>query len=244
MNFVSDNLGEPVPEETFTHSHLSWSLIVPCLLHPSTTIHGILPVQSIRLTVFPQSLSKLSFVYLLARHSPLHTPHISSPNHCLLFATHAPTIATCQWFNIPGTDPKSPVFPQSISSYVIIDITLHLAQGCATLWLGFPPPVCIGMWGAPTGWYPNVVSLFAIFSTFWCKMKITQADAPTIRMDCHPIQTNWCSHFCHSHQFYGSCLPGTTLPIYPGSGQAPNMLACIPSGLQVDLGTATICCRR
>jgi len=24
------------------------------------------------------------------------------------------------------------------------------------------------------------------------QMKITQADAPTIWMDCHPIQTNWC----------------------------------------------------
>ena len=30
--------------------------------------------------------------------------------------------------------------------------------------------------GVPTGWYPNIVSLFAIF---WSKMKITQADAPT-----------------------------------------------------------------
>jgi len=26
---VRDNPGEPVPEETFTHSHLSWSSIVP-----------------------------------------------------------------------------------------------------------------------------------------------------------------------------------------------------------------------
>jgi len=25
LDFVQDNLGEPVPEETFTHSHLSWS---------------------------------------------------------------------------------------------------------------------------------------------------------------------------------------------------------------------------
>ena len=31
---------------------------------------------------------------------------------------------------------------------------------------------------------------FANFCIFWCKMKITQADAPTIRMDCHLIQTN------------------------------------------------------
>jgi len=33
MDFVRDNPGEPVPEETFTHSHLSWSPIVPYLLH-------------------------------------------------------------------------------------------------------------------------------------------------------------------------------------------------------------------
>ena len=44
--FVRDNPGEPVPEETFTHSHLSWLSIVPYLLHPSNTIHGILPIQS------------------------------------------------------------------------------------------------------------------------------------------------------------------------------------------------------
>jgi len=39
-------------KKTFTHSHLSWSSIVPYLLHPSTAIHGILPVQSMHLTVF------------------------------------------------------------------------------------------------------------------------------------------------------------------------------------------------
>ena len=31
--------------------------------------------------------------------------------------------------------------------------------------------------------------------------------------------------------FTQDALPYTTLPIYPGLGQAPNMLACIPSGL-------------
>jgi len=36
-------------------------------------------------------------------------------------------------------------------------------------------------------------------------MKITQADAPTIRMDCHPIQTIWCSYLCHPHHFYAGC---------------------------------------
>jgi len=57
MGFVWDNLGEPVPEETFTHSHLSWSSIVHNLLLPSNTIHGILPVQSKCLAVFFHNLS-------------------------------------------------------------------------------------------------------------------------------------------------------------------------------------------
>ena len=95
MDFVWDDPGEPVPEVTLTHSDLPWSLIVPCLLLPSNAIHGILPVQSTHLTVFFHNLSKFSLVYLLAWHPPLHTPYISSPNHCLLFATYAHSIATC-----------------------------------------------------------------------------------------------------------------------------------------------------
>jgi len=45
LDFVLDKPGEPVPEETFTKSHLLWSSVVPYLLHPSITIHGILLVQ-------------------------------------------------------------------------------------------------------------------------------------------------------------------------------------------------------
>jgi len=46
-------------------------------------------------SLFPQLLSEFSLVYLLAWHPSLHTPYISSPNHCLLFAEHAHTIAAC-----------------------------------------------------------------------------------------------------------------------------------------------------
>jgi len=46
---------------------------------------------------------------------------------------------------------------------------------------------------------------FANFLIFWSKMKIRQADAPTIWMNCHPIQTNWCPHLCHPHHFYARC---------------------------------------
>ena len=95
LDFVQGNLGESVPEETFTHSHLSCSSIIPYLLPPPFMIHGILLFQFTCLTVFFHNLSKFSLVYLLAWHPSLHTPYISSPNHCLLFAANAHTIATC-----------------------------------------------------------------------------------------------------------------------------------------------------
>jgi len=56
LDFVRDNLGEPVPERTFTHSHLSWSSIIPYLLPPSITIHGIVSVQLTCLTVLFHNL--------------------------------------------------------------------------------------------------------------------------------------------------------------------------------------------
>ena len=46
-------------------------------------------------SLFAQPLSKSSVVYLLVWNPPLHTPYISSSNHCLLFATHTHTITTC-----------------------------------------------------------------------------------------------------------------------------------------------------
>jgi len=46
-------------------------------------------------SVFAQPLSKSSLVYLFLCHPALHTPYITSPNHCLLFATHDLTITTC-----------------------------------------------------------------------------------------------------------------------------------------------------
>jgi len=52
LDFVRDNPGEPVAEETFTHSHLLWSSVIPYLLPPSFTIHSSLPVQFTCLTVF------------------------------------------------------------------------------------------------------------------------------------------------------------------------------------------------
>jgi len=33
----------------------------------------------------------------------------------------------------------------------------------------------------------------------------SSCNAPTIRMDCQPIQTNWCPHLYHPHRFYAGC---------------------------------------
>jgi len=71
MDFVRDNPREPVPEETFTHLPLLWSSIVPYLLHPFTTIHGILPVQSTHLTIFFHDLSP-SFLWSTSWPDILH----------------------------------------------------------------------------------------------------------------------------------------------------------------------------
>jgi len=90
-----DYPGEPVPEETLTHTP-SWSSSNLYQLLPSTTIPSILPVQITGLVIFlHEPLSMSSLVYLLLWSPPPHIPYISSPNQCLLFATHAHTIATC-----------------------------------------------------------------------------------------------------------------------------------------------------
>jgi len=49
--FVQDYQARPVPEETFTHSHPSWSSDILHQLPPATTIYSILLVQFTCLTV-------------------------------------------------------------------------------------------------------------------------------------------------------------------------------------------------
>jgi len=71
LDFVLDNRGEPVPEETFTHSHLSWLSIIPYLLPLSIMIHGILPVQFMCLTVFFHNLCP-SFLWSLSWPGTVH----------------------------------------------------------------------------------------------------------------------------------------------------------------------------
>jgi len=87
MDYVWDNPGEPVPEETFTNSRTSRSSIISiCFLHL---------LRSMASSLFnPHALqyfSTMSLQVFLAWRPPLHTPHISSPNHYLLFAAHVHT---------------------------------------------------------------------------------------------------------------------------------------------------------
>jgi len=94
---VWNNPGEPVPKETFIHSDLSWSSIVPYQLHPSDKIHNILPVQSTHLTVFFHNLSP-SFLWSTpwpgTLHSILHTfLHPIIVSACSLLGVH---LRTCK----------------------------------------------------------------------------------------------------------------------------------------------------
>ena len=87
--FVRDYPSEPVPEEIPTHHPIIQSLSV------SSTIHSILPIQITCLAIFLHNLSPCPLVYLFVWSFPPHVSYISSPNQCLLFATHAHTITTC-----------------------------------------------------------------------------------------------------------------------------------------------------
>jgi len=60
--------------------------------------------------------------------------------------------------------------------------------------------------------------------------KITEADTPIIRLGATPsgIISDPLPSF---PIFTPDALPAATLPLYSGLGQAPTMLACIPSGV-------------
>ena len=75
--FVQDYPGGPVPEETFTYSHQSWSSDILYQFSPSAMMHSILHVQFTCLTVLFHSPSPGS-LWSYSRSSPSHH----------LFATH------------------------------------------------------------------------------------------------------------------------------------------------------------
>jgi len=68
-----------------------------------------------------------------------------------------------------------------------------------------------------------------IFWIFMVQGKITEADTDHA-VGATASGLNSCP-FPSSPIFTLDALPATTLPLYGGLGQAPNMLACIPSGI-------------
>ena len=92
LDFVRSNPGEPVPEENL---HPLTPIVVINYPLSASSIYYDTCLIYVPGSLFAQSLSKFSLVYLLAWHPRLHTPYISLPNHCLLFAAHAHTVAAC-----------------------------------------------------------------------------------------------------------------------------------------------------
>jgi len=84
---IRRNIHPLTPVVVINHSLSAFSIVYDTW-HPPCSIYVLD-------SLFSQCLFKFSLAYLLAWHPPLHTPYISSPNHCLLFAVHAHTIATC-----------------------------------------------------------------------------------------------------------------------------------------------------
>jgi len=69
---------------------------------------------------------------------------------------------------------------------------------------------------------------------FTVQGEISEAHTPTIQLGATPPGVpDWLISDPHpsSPTFTPDFIPAATLPIYPGLGRAPHMLACIPSGL-------------
>jgi len=80
--------------------------------------------------------------------------------------------------------------------------------------------------GPPSELVPEEI----FFWTFMVQGEITDADTSTIRL-VTTLSALISSPPPSSPHFTPDALPAATLPLYPGLRQAPNMLACIPSGM-------------
>jgi len=79
--FVRDNPGRPVPEETLTHSHPTWSSDILYHLPPFTTIHGILFDHFTCLTILSDNLSSWSWTLNFIFHTFLYPIDIIFSQH-------------------------------------------------------------------------------------------------------------------------------------------------------------------
>jgi len=127
--FCRDNPGRLVPEETFTHSHPSWSSDIlyklpPFKYDPYHPPHSVYVLDS----PFRQPLSRSSLVL-----DPLlHTPCISSPSHHLLFAAHAHTItayfSVIPMLSVPNLSLSAPYLEICLSLMPHIHVTIVITS--------------------------------------------------------------------------------------------------------------------
>ena len=117
VEIVRDNPGEPVPEETFTHythrghqSSLSAFSIYYDTWHPLYSIHVLY-------SLFPQSLSKFSLVYLLACY--LSNSHLCLLKCLLIFLSYGPGLTSMQHTTLYTTAVQS---PSHFQWYILIGI--------------------------------------------------------------------------------------------------------------------------
>jgi len=93
LPFVWNYPGELVWEETFTHSHLSWSSTILYQLSPSIIIYSILPVQFTCLTVFLHNLCP-SLLWFTCWSGTLHFILHTSLHPIIVFFSQRMPIAT------------------------------------------------------------------------------------------------------------------------------------------------------
>ena len=130
MDFVWDNLGEPVREETFTHSHSSWSSIIPiCFRHLLRSMasslfnpRGLQSFSTISLPSFLWSTSWPGTLHFIL-HTILHpiivffSQYMPIPSQPVLCSTE-----------IMSSKPSLPLNCTIHSRSLLTTITVHLFQ--------------------------------------------------------------------------------------------------------------------
>jgi len=138
--FVPDYPDEPVSEETFKHSHLSWSSII--LYQPPPTIHSILPVQFACLTVFLHNFSPsplwsgtIHFTLHTFIHQSLSSFHSTCPYYRNLFCCSTETVSS-----IPSLSLNSLLGTLSFTLMSHIHLTILISARCsATIFIPYRP---------------------------------------------------------------------------------------------------------
>jgi len=105
---------EPVSEETFTNTYLSWSSIIPYLLPSSITIHGIISVFSLDLKTVTESSLPFSALTLLVG---WQEGHLACKNWVMRYWHGYLSGERCKWYaNGPADATATPSSLASLKS--------------------------------------------------------------------------------------------------------------------------------